>query len=89
MVGRQEGGIQFLDRTGSDSAQITLTGHFRSSNLASVRLRVHVQQIWETCMEKSIELPAKQITHYTSEGDVGSSVQQPCQEDVHIQPNSP
>ena len=39
-------------------------------------------------MEKSIELPAKQITHYTSEGDVGSSVQQPCQEDVHIQPES-
>jgi len=36
---RQEGGIEFLDKTGSDSAQRIHMEHVRSSNLASVRRR--------------------------------------------------
>ena len=31
-------------------------------------------------MEKNIELPAKHITRYTSEGNIGPSVQQPCED---------
>ena len=68
------GGIEFFD--GGNCPNYHSEGpvplHYRSLSLADVDL--YLQQKWEECINKNVELPALVIRHYTSEGELSQMI---------------
>ena len=71
-----DNGIEFLDSASSPDhhQEGPNIHHYRSATLADIDL--HLCQKWEESCSGQIELPAKHIRHYTSEGSLATITEQ-------------